>query len=196
MKNAHANPLAGAAAGAIGGLVASWVMVQFNHVLGINGVPEEERRRPHAHRRVRALPNESDATIADEPGSRRAASAVAEAVTGRPLTESQKDVGGPIAHYLFGAVVGAVYGAAAEVKPDTTAGFGLPFGATVWVTADEMGMPLLGLSEPPADLPWSRHASSFGSHLVYGVVVEAVRRAFRGTQASHGDVPWWEWNAE
>lgn len=192
MKNAHANPLAGAAAGAIGGLLGSWMIVRFNHLVGPNGATEE-RRRPHPEHRVQALPNEWDATIADEPGSRGAASAVAKAITGRPLTESEKDVAGPIVHYLFGAVAGALYGAAAEVKPETAAGFGLPFGATMWVTADEMGMPLLGLSDSPANLPWSRHASAFGTHLVFGLTVEAVRRMFRGTALrERRDVPWWD----
>ena len=194
MKHVHApNPLAGAAAGAIGGLLGSWMMVRFNHLIGPNGATDEERHRPHAHQRSEALPNEWDGTIADEPGSRGAASAVAKAVTGRPLTEREKDVAGPIAHYLFGAFAGAVYGAAAEVKPDTASGFGLPFGATVWVTADEMGMPLLGLSDSPANLPWSRHASALGTHLVFGFTVEAVRRMLRGKRnGGDEDAPWWE----
>jgi hypothetical protein len=192
MKHAHANPLAGAAAGALGGLLGSWVMVRFNHLLGANGAPEDERQRPHAHQRTDALPNEWDGTIGDEPSSRGLASAVAKAVTGRPLTETQKDIGGPIVHYLFGAAAGAVYGAAAEVKPDAASGFGLPFGATVWVTADEMGMPLLGMADSPANLPWTRHASSFGSHLVFGLTVEAVRRVLRGNAHNRAQSDWWD----
>lgn len=200
MKNVHvskvggSNPLAGAVAGAIGGLLGSWMMIRFNHLVGPNGATEEERRRPRPDLRAQALPNEWDGTIADEPGSRGAASAVAKAVTGRSLTEAEKDVAGPIAHYLFGAVAGALYGAAAEVKPETASGFGLPFGATVWVTADEMGMPLLGLSDSPANLPWSRHASALGTHLVFGLTVEAVRRLFRGTRTDdrRREIDWWE----
>ena len=182
MRNSHRpNPLAGAAAGAIGGLLGSWLMVRFNHLVGPNGATEEDRRRSHMHHRSEAQPNEWDGTIADEPGSRQAASRVAEGVIGRPLSESEKDVGGPIAHYLFGAAAGALYGAMAEVKPETAAGFGAPFGATVWMTADEIGMPLLGFSDPPTELPMSRHASALGTHLVFGLTVEATRRMFRGS---------------
>ena len=180
MRNSHANPLAGAAAGALGGLIGSWLMVRFNHLVGPNGATEEDRRRPFLHHRMEAQPNESDGTIADEPGSRAVASMVAEKATGQPLTEAQKDAAGPIVHYLFGAVAGALYGAAAEVKPETTAAFGLPFGASVWMSADEIGMPLLGVSDPPTELPLSRHASALGSHLVFGLTVEAVRRTLRG----------------
>jgi putative membrane protein len=185
MTNAqHPNPLAGAAAGALGGLIGSWVMVRFNHLIGPPGGTQEDRHRPHAHHRTQAQPNEWDGTIADEPGSRGAASKAAQALTGRTLTEAEKDVAGPIAHYLFGAVAGALYGAAAEANPEAAAGFGMPFGATVWVTADEVGMPLLGLSDPPTELPWSRHASALGSHLVFGLTVEIVRRMLRGTRGN------------
>jgi hypothetical protein len=155
-------------------------MVRFNHMIGPSGGTDGDQHRPHLHHRSQAQPNEWDGTIADEPASRRAASAVAETVTGAPLTEREKDVGGPIAHYLFGAVAGALYGAVAELKPEAARGMGLPFGATVWVTADEMGMPLLGLSDSPAELPLSRHASALGTHLVFGLTVEAVRRLLRG----------------
>lgn len=185
MRNSHRpNPLAGAAAGAVGGLLGSWLMVRFNRVIASPGGTDADRRRPHLQHRDDAQPNEWDGTIADEPASRRMASAVAEAVTGRALTEQQKDVGGPIAHYLFGAVVGALYGAVSEVKPETAAGLGLPFGATVWMAADEIGMPLAGVSEPPAELPLSRHASALATHLVFGLTVEAVRRTFRGRMSN------------
>ena len=161
-------------------IIGSWVMVQFNHLIAPAGGTEEDQRRPHLDHRTQGQPNDWDGTIADEPGSRGVASLVAEKVAGRPLTESEKDIGGPIAHYLFGAFAGALYGAAAESNPEAAAGFGMPFGATVWVAADEMGMPLLGVSEPPTELPMSRHASALASHLVYGVTVECVRRMLRG----------------
>lgn len=181
MRNSHSsNPLAGAAAGAIGGLLGSWMIVRFNRMLGQNGASEEDRRRPHMDHRARAQPNDSDGTIADEPASRRAASALVETVTGQPLSDEGKDVGGPVVHYLFGAIAGALYGAAAETQPQTAMGMGMPFGATVWVAADEMGLPLLGLSEPPTEVPLSRHASALATHLVYGLTVETVRRLFRG----------------
>lgn len=166
----------GAAAGALGGIVASWAMVRFNHLLP----GSDDDGGSHPHRRDVASPNDTDATIADEPASSQVASLAAEPLIGRPLTEREKQATGPIFHYAFGAAAGALYGAAAEWDPRTTTGAGLPFGATVWVLADELGLPALGLARKPTEYPASRHASAFGSHLVYGMTVEGVRRLLRG----------------
>lgn len=174
------SPLLGALAGALGGLAGSWAMVQFNHAVGGGG------RRPgdtHSHRRHAAAPNDTDGTLPDEPASMQVASAVARPVIGRPLNEDEKEVGGPIMHYLFGAVMGAMYGAAAETQPSTTAGAGVPFGTAVWLAADEIGVPLAGLSAPPTRYPLTRHLAALGSHVVFGLTVEGVRRLLRGTPA-------------
>lgn len=180
MAGRRPNPALGALAGAIGGLAGSWAMVQFNHLIAPNGNASDRPGDRHAHRRADARPNDTDGTIPDEPGSMQAASAIAEPVLGRELTEGEKEVGGPIVHYLFGALAGAFYGASAELRPETTAGAGIPFGASVWLAADEIGMPLAGFATNPAHYPLSRHAAAFGTHLVFGVTVEAVRRLLRG----------------
>lgn len=54
-------------------------------------------------------------------------------------------------HYAFGAATGAAYGAAAEVLPSLTAGAGFPFGGAVWLAADEVVTPALGLSKKPTE---------------------------------------------
>ena len=164
------------AAGAVGGIVASSAMVLFNHLLAAAGVGAEDYGQHHQERRLDAKPNDADGTISDEPATRKAASMTAEAVTGRPLDEREKDFGGPIAHHLFGAAVGAVYGAAAAVTPAVTAGGGIPYGVFVWLAAAESGLPLAGLAKPPSAYPPARHAASLATHMVFGAVVEAVRR--------------------
>jgi hypothetical protein len=174
-----ANAFWGALAGAAGGLAGSWMMVRFNHLIDHEEEPGRPERAPQYRRD--AKPNETDGTIPDEPGSMQAASAVAEMATGRPLSERGKRIGGPIAHYAFGAVAGGLYGAIAEANRSATAGFGLPFGTAVWITADEIGMPLLGFASSPTDYPLSRHAAALGTHLVYGATVEGVRRILRGS---------------
>lgn len=167
------NYLLGATAGALGGVAASWAMLQFNKSLG--GTHD-----PHANRHQRnATPNDMDATISDKPGSIKVAENVAASVAGARLNDREKDVGGTLVHYLFGASMGAIYGAASEWKPATAAAAGLPFGIAVWVAADEFGLPVTGLSRKPTDYPASRHVASFGSHLVFGLTTEIVRRAFR-----------------
>lgn len=179
MRKGH--PVLGAVAGAVAGLVGSWAMVRFNHVIGGGGFRAGDT---HGHRRMRGAPNDTDGTISDEPASMKAASAVARPVIGRRLTEEEKEVAGPIAHYLFGALMGAMYGASAETQPSTTAGAGVPFGTAVWLAADEVGLPLAGLSAPPTKYPLSRHLTAFASHMVFGLTVEGVRRLLRGQPAA------------
>jgi putative membrane protein len=88
-------------------------------------------------------------------------------------------VAGPALHYGFGALTGAVYGALAELVPAVTWGAGAPFGTAVWLGADEVTVPALGLSGPPWESPPSVHARALGAHLVYGLTTEGVRRLAR-----------------
>jgi uncharacterized membrane protein YagU involved in acid resistance len=53
----------------------------------------------------------------------------------------------------------------------------MPFGIAVWLAADEIGLPMMGLSRNPTDYPADRHIASFGSHLVFGLTTDVVRRA-------------------
>ena len=154
-------------AGLVGGLVASYAMEHFQKSLGrlhpemgdASGGGGQQHRKPQS-----------------QPATYKAADAVSTAVTGRPLPKEQKPIGGSIVHYAFGGAVGAMYGAAASQNREVTAWAGLPFGATVWLIADEMGVPLTGLSGKPTDYPLASHASAFATHLVYGLTTEAVRR--------------------
>jgi putative membrane protein len=166
----------GAVAGALGGVAGSGAMVLFNHLIG----GSENGERPHQHRRHAASPNDTDATISDEPATMQVASLVSESVTGAPLSERGKRIGGPVIHYLFGAAVGALYGAAAEFRRTTTASDGLSFGTAVWIAADELGLPLVGLAQVPTEYPPERHLAAFASHLVFGATTEVVRRGLRG----------------
>jgi len=114
-----------------------------------------------------------DATI-------RAAVVVAERLFGLELAEREKrEIAGAILHYAFGVTTGGLYGAIAELAPATTAGAGLPFGASVWLIADEILAPALGLSKPAKDYPLSTHAYAIASHLVFGMTTEIVRRGVR-----------------
>jgi uncharacterized membrane protein YagU involved in acid resistance len=100
-------------------------------------------------------------------------------VTHRHLTKEQKNKAGPIIHYAYGAVVGAIYGALAEMSPAVTKGIGTAYASAAWLVGDEIAVPKLGLSEPPAEYPVSVHANALASHLVYGTTTELVRRGVR-----------------
>jgi hypothetical protein len=177
----RANPLLGAAAGAGAGLLGAWVMMRFQHLIG--GNPDDGRG--HDERRAHASPNDTDATYPDEPASIQVASRTAEAITGSPLDERGKTIGGSMVHYGFSAAVGALYGAAAEAYPGTAAMAGLPFGAALWIAADEIGVPLAGLARKPTEYPAYRHVTALASHLVFGLTVEGVRCALRGGTPRH-----------
>lgn len=175
----------GVAAGVAGGLAGSLVMNQFQELLGKLMANEA---RPHGAQSLQqgspdhGIGRELAERGVDEPDDNaavRTGNAVSELVFAHHLTKSEKEKAGAIAHYAMGATSGAMYGAMAEVMPATTVANGLPFGAAVWVLADEFIVPASGLSREPSDYPPSIHAYSFASHLVYGLTTELVRRAVR-----------------
>jgi hypothetical protein len=175
----------GLAAGVVGGLVASAVMNQFQALWGrlAEGVERShgaQSLQPGSPRH--GVGGELRAEGKDEQqddATERLANAVSLGVSGRELTEREKDVAGVVFHYAMGTTSGALYGAVAELMPEVKAGAGLPFGVAVWLTADEGILPAAGLSKSPAEYPLSIHVYSLSSHLVYGLTTELVRRAVR-----------------
>ena len=175
----------GLAAGIIAGLVASWTMNQFQALL--SKLVEGEERSHGAQSMQQGSPQQGAGRELQERGSEdedddateRLANIVSEGVFDHQLTEGEKAIAGTAIHYGFGVTSGALYGALAELAPGVTAGAGLPFGATVWLTADEGMVPLLGLSKSPTEYPLSVHAYALASHFVFGLTTELVRRAVR-----------------
>lgn len=186
----------GLVAGVAGGLVASAVMNQFQAVWAKLMEGEE---RPHGAQSLQKdLPDhglslELQKRGSDDPDDNaavRSGNAVSELVFNHKLSKSEKETAGALAHYAMGATSGAIYGATAEVLPITTIGRGLPFGAAVWVIADEAVVPALGLSKAGNEYPLSIHVYAITSHLVYGLTTELVRRTVRkaldgGRQLAH-----------
>ena len=165
----HPDVWKGVVSGLVGGLVASWVMNQFQS--GLSKLAQDGNGEA-----AQAHPDERDS---GDDATQKAASSVTAAVLDRSLTKSEKQLAGPIVHYAFGSAMGALYGAAAEIAPPAASGLGLPFGTALWLGADEVAVPLLGLSQPPTDYPATVHASALASHLVYGLTTDLVRRAVR-----------------
>jgi uncharacterized membrane protein YagU involved in acid resistance len=149
----------GALAGFAGGLVASFVMDQFQAAwmsLTTDGKPSKQI-----------------------PATEKAASAVSEGLFGHKLTKKERKLGGAAVHYAVGGVTSGIYGAAAEVAPTVTKGVGLPYGTAVWLVVDEGAVPALGLSKPVTNYPLSNHAYALASHFVFGVTADLVRRGVR-----------------
>jgi uncharacterized membrane protein YagU involved in acid resistance len=180
MREDNGNIWKGLVAGLAGGLVASWTMNQFQAAWTRLA---ENSEKPHGAQSMQPaqgssgdqkqdMQEQDDATV-------EAAKAISEGVFGHELQETEKKPAGAAVHYAFGTLSGGLYGALAEVVPQVTTATGVPFGAAFWLLADEISVPLLGLSKGPAEYPVSTHAYALASHLVYGATAELSRRAVR-----------------
>ncbi len=155
----------GLIAGVAGGLLASFLMEQFQ--AGWSAAAEAI----HPAKKKPGRPA--------DPTTVKAANAIAEKVTGHKVPASYKPAAGAAVHYGMGASSAAVYGVLAEVVPLVTIGDGLAFGTGVWVLADEVAVPAAGLSKAPNEIPLTTHLYALASHLFYGWIAETVRRAVR-----------------
>ncbi len=156
----------GAVAGLVGGLIASYVMSEFQTIVTKIGENMSENGKQKEKK-------------SSEPATTRAAEMISEDVFDHRLTKKEKEIADPLMHYAMGGTSGLIYGVASEFVPATTAGVGLPFGTAVWLIADDVVVPALGLSKPVTEYPASTHAYALSSHLVYGLTTELVRRAVR-----------------
>src|SRR5581483_7165023 len=103
----------GLAVGMVSGVAASWVMNQFFALQGKlqeQQQSEQERRQSEQQKRQRA---EDNPTV-------KVAQVIAEPALGRPLQSNEKKSGGAIVHYVFGGLMGGLYGVLAELNPMTT----------------------------------------------------------------------------
>jgi len=179
------NIIKGTAAGFLGGLVASWVMNQFQ--AGLSELMEGKEKSHGAQSQQSGSPDHGagaylEARGADEPddnAAERTANVASVALLHHPLTKREKQIGGTLFHYAFGAASGAFYGATSELVPQLRTGWGLPFGFAVWLIADEGVVPALGLSKSSSEYPPSTHAYALASHLVYGLSTELAQRIIR-----------------
>lgn len=164
----------GLMAGLAGGLIASWTMNQFQALWSKASDLTQEETKKQKKRPSKSQAEPEDATM-------KAADKVSRNILDRPLSKSEKKKAGPAVHYAFGGAMGGLYGLAAELAPVVTRGFGTGFGAALFVVADEITVPALGLSPKPAQNPLSTHVYGLVSHMVYGATVEGVRRTATAT---------------
>jgi len=163
-----------AVAGVIGGLAGTYAMSEFQGVWSRIADGREPQSAGGRHD-ARDWQERSE----DDNANELMAQTIASNTIGRELDRDELAVAAPAVHYAFGGTVGALYGLAAEASPMVRAGTGTAFGAAVWVGADEIAMPLLGLEDPESDRSFELHAQAFAAHLVYGIVTELVRRTVR-----------------
>ena len=179
-ENGDGNVWKGLVAGLAGGLIASWTMNQFQAAWSRMAGDSE---KPHGAQSLQPSEGSSGSQARDakeqDDATVETAKVISTKIFGHELQESEKRPAGAAVHYAFGTATGGLYGALAEVSPQVTSGAGIPFGAAFWLIADEISVPLLGLSKGPTEYPVSTHIYAFASHLVYGVTAEFSRRAVR-----------------
>jgi hypothetical protein len=112
-----------------------------------------------------------------DPSTLKAADQVSISLSGEPVPEPARKLASSAAHYMAGAALGGVYGAMAEFFPGVTQVLGVRYAGVVWITADEMLVPLLGLAPPPTETKVGDHVYGFVSHAVFGAALEFTRRA-------------------
>ena len=159
----------GMVAGLVGGLIGTIAMNEFQKAW--SKTAQAVQKGDHAQAQQEEQESES-ATM-------KAAGKIAH-IGGRELTHEQKKKAGPVIHYGFGTLQGAVYGAMTELTR-TPGGF-LPaviFGAALFALADEVAVPALGLSGKPSEYPASTHINAAAAHCVYGMATEMARRGLR-----------------
>ncbi|HYB95614.1 MAG TPA: DUF1440 domain-containing protein [Vicinamibacterales bacterium] len=170
----------GLLAGALAGIAGALAMNQFQRLAArARGGREADDatiglpRTGRGPQPAKAIGNASDDATA------RVANAALSTV-GYQLTDPRsKQVAGEFVHLAFGALNGALYGAAVELDSRARTAAGIPFGLAVWALADEGMVPALGLSRSPKESSAGLQAYSALSHVVYGATTEIVRSALR-----------------
>jgi uncharacterized membrane protein YagU involved in acid resistance len=152
-------PFIGLMAGIAAGLVASAAMAAF---------------QAGASKRL------TDQDDDEDPSTIKAADAVSEAATGHSVAEPYREASGEMVHYVVGAVMGGIYGVLTEYRPEASAGFGSAYGIATSTLLDEAAVPALDLGPAPNEAPAETHIYGAASHLVFGIVLEGVRRLIAG----------------
>ena len=155
----------GVVAGLAGGLLASFLMEQFQAAWSAAAAA--------------IAPSPKTPGRPADPATVKAANAITEKIAGRKVPAAYKPAAGEAVHYGMGAGTAAVYGMLVEVAPFVTIGEGAAFGTGVFLLADELAVPATGLSKPRRQIPLTTHLYGLASHLVYGWITETVRRALR-----------------
>jgi len=165
----------GLAAGAIGGLVASWIMGYVHAALGAQ---QQQKSGEGASQPARGQEQQQQQQAEGEDATVKVAVGIAEAVR-HEIPPEKKKTAGSLVHYAYGTLLGGLYGMAAEEWRPVRQGEGALFGAAVWLGSDEIAVPAFKLSKPPREYPLKVHAGALVSHIVYGVTTEMVRRGLR-----------------
>jgi hypothetical protein len=100
--------------------------------------------------------------------ARRAAS-----LAGAELDREQAELWGNRVHWAYGVQWGIVL---LLLRRGPGPGFGLLYGAALWLLSDELLLWVLGIAKSPASYPPRTHLDALAAHCVYGLVAGTVAR--------------------
>ena len=178
-----ANVCRGMVAGMLAGCAAAWVMTTLGSPVEGQSKPqptggsareEEELRGRRSDKR-----SSQNGGVAVEEPTVATAQVISKQYFKHELSDSEKKIAGPAVHYAYGSLVGALYGGLTEIFPSAGMGFGLPFGAALWLLGDEIAVPALGLGKGASEVPADKHADALASHFCYGITTDLMRRVLR-----------------
>jgi hypothetical protein len=177
-RTARGDVRKGLLAGLLGGFVACWAMNQWL-ALWLRIV--EKNTAPRRGQRVAGQGGQlaREGPDARRPPTMHAAAALVSGLFRRAPAECTQQRVGQILHYTFGTATGALYGALADAIPSLTTACGVPFGLAVWLLADELALPALGLAQPPRRQNPATHTYALIAHGIYGLTTEHTRRFVR-----------------
>jgi uncharacterized membrane protein YagU involved in acid resistance len=159
--NSERSVLLDVVAGAVAGVVATFVMGKVTSFL-------HEREDPQARREEdEAREGKTAYVLAVEKAA---------ALVGRELNDQQSERIGSGLHWGLGIGAGAAYGVLRHKMPASRWGSGVAFGTAFWALIDEGANTALGLTPPPREFPWQAHARGFAGHLAFGVAADAALR--------------------
>ena len=164
--------------GFAGGLLGAVAMNVFSRaVSSAGGGREATGAAPGDDRDGRGVQPPQAEDVAEDDATVRVGTVAYRALTGRAPTRETRSWLGTAVHYAFSGTLGACYVIMAERLPGIRAAHGIAYGTAVWIVADEMIMPLLGLSRGPRQLPLGVHAYALAGHWMYGLTLESAVRA-------------------
>lgn len=112
-----------------------------------------------------------------------------ERVLHKQPTDTQIKRASKAVHWGFGLTVAGLYGAMRAAEPRFDLVSGAIFGAGLWLLADELLVPFLGLADKPTLHRPGVHAQSLVGHLGYGVTTAMVAQGVRAVVARASSRP-------
>ncbi|SRR5579883_773501 len=98
-------------------------------------------------------------------------------ITGRePQSQETVTLLSNLTDWSFGMLMGGLFGIFRSESKIFDIKAELIYSTGLWLTTDEIGVPLAGLSWGPRAYPLSSHLESLGAHIVYGVVMSTTTK--------------------